>query len=284
MATDFSTRILALLVAASTAACGNVAVDGERDVDPPSPENLGNVSLSQTPPGATANSNQPSSLSAAFLKDRVNGCVLVEQEGDCGRIHCDGAWVIPGAAVDAGTLTVTGGLMDITADATSYKQSFQTPLFEPGDVIEFALGGNADFAPASVSLVAPPLPVVAPPAPGPMVRSAPLTLTWESEPGAGRVVASITAYPEAWQDGPEILSGDVNDRVVCEAGISAGSITLPVSLLSKLPPSTILDADLQVSVISREVRERDDFRLDFSVGGYATLAGGGMYWFSKPLQ
>ncbi|APR75557.1 Hypothetical protein A7982_00903 [Minicystis rosea] len=214
----------------------------------------------------------------------MDGCVVVESDGGCQRLHCEVGWAIAGVAVDAGELSLTGGLMDITADASGYNQSLETPLFEPGDMLELALLGNERFTPVTISLEAPPLPVVAPPAAGPLLRSAPLTITWNSAPGPGTVTASITTYPDAWQEGQTTHSGDVSEKVSCEAAVSAGSLTMPVSLLSMLPPSTVTQADLRVGVATREVRERDGFRIDFSVGGYATLSEGGMYWFSRDLQ
>lgn len=95
---------------------------------------------------------------------------------------------------------------------------------------------------------------------------------------------SIKNYPESTMEGNEGKSGPITEQVLCDADVTQGSLTVPASLLERLTPGAALQADVQISVWNTEARERDAFRVETQVGGYATLPDGGIYSYSVDVE
>ncbi len=138
--------------------------------------------------------------------------------------------------VDGGAITITGGAVSpihltpaTSMIGTTYSDGLtgNETLFTTGAMIHFASAGGSSI-PAFSGQVAAPAPItITQPADFDSMSTLPATFSWTST-GATRVNVAIGAYSQA--------AGGTG-QIGCEVADSAGTITVPASLMAKLPAS-----------------------------------------------
>lgn len=176
-----------------------------------------------------------SSLVAAFYGQPYTSCTVM-MSGACLIQTCPVSQPPP-PFVSAGNLTLSGGARTITlmprADKGYTVSSDGTQaLWSGGEMLSFSATG-ADVPAFTASLVAPgPIAITSPTAPSgggklSVSRTSDLTMTWTGG-GSAQFRGGITAVYN---------NGASSAAVVCTAPASAGSFTIPASLIGQLPQS-----------------------------------------------
>lgn len=199
--------------------------------DPDMP-NFGIFSISQSPP------NQVNAGAGFYKGVPQSRREEIARDGACWLEH----YALPVSSpqllpVDAGELRVTGGLTDLTTDFESgYDFQEKGAIFKAGDVLTLHVEGSDEIAPMSVTLPAPPTPVIAPP-PATLDIGEDLTFTWTSPPGIGTLQFYVQVSWDAVKTDYSSAVYFPRDIVRCTADISQGTLTMPASLLSQLSTS-----------------------------------------------
>ncbi|APR87198.1 hypothetical protein A7982_12547 [Minicystis rosea] len=228
-------------------------------------------------------------MSASFWdklgRSRIEG---IESDSACQIEH----WAKPEPSndgpplvlLDAGELRLTGGLKDLTLDFESgYRLDEQGAIFEPGDDLTLEVEGSDDVAPMSVTVTAPPAPVITPP-PETLDIGEDLTVTWTSAPGKGRLQFAVGTY---WDGVKNSASGETfhpREIVRCFADVSQGELTMPVSLLSQLSTDAPRPASFFALVDNEMVHKVGNSTVRFLAESIALTPSGDVYSFDAELK
>jgi hypothetical protein len=223
-----------------------------------------------------------SGATAAFVvasEGATFGDCTTTKEGDCTLLDCafSGATPPPPQYLDAGAIELAGGSRAVTLQPQpggSYtsESSTTSALFAGGETLTATIAGAGDIpahevtltAPSSVALTTPDLdePIT-------IDRNGPLALAW-SGGGAGRVRVAV---------GVSFLDGSTLVRtaaVSCSFPASAGSGTVPASLLGAMPATTPTDyGSISVDVTSETSVVAGDYATRFYATAMATAPMGG---------
>lgn len=245
--------------------------------DPDAP-NVGLFSVYQFPP-------DQASVGAGFYKHLPPRSVEIDRDGECWIDHyglpLSGSQSLP---VDAGELRVTGGLTDLVADFESgYDFQAKGTIFEAGDVLTLDVEGSDEVAPMSVTLPAPPTPVIAPP-PATIDIGEDLTFTWTSTPGTGTLTIQVQVYWAPVKTDYSIAVYGARDILRCSADISQGTLTMPASLLSQLTTNGPLPATVSANTLNFDVRHAGNSSVSFGLMTRAVTPSGEEYHFDADLK
>lgn len=212
--------------------------------------------------------------------------VLVAEEGACRLEHHERSAVPRGAPpvqLDAGELRVTGGSKQLVAVYDDgYEFPPETAIFETGDVLTFDIEGSDRVAAMSVSIPAPPAPVITPP-PETIDTGEDLTFTWTSAPGAGAMDIRVWGYWPA-VDTSTGKAWPGRDVVTCEVEPSQGTLTMPASLLSQVVTESAVGVSVGAFVSIRERRAFGDSFVGFHLNTTAVTPSGQAYLLSSKLK
>lgn len=259
-----------------------LAVPGCADevlVPDPDMPNFGLFSVYQTPP------DQVNAV-ALFRKGVApSGRQEIDHDGACLLEHYIlPVWSPQLPVVDAGELRVTGGLTDLTTDFESgYDFQEKGAIFEAGDVLTLHVEGSDEVAPMSVTLTAPPTPVIAPP-PATLDIGEDLTFTWTSPPGTGTLQISVQVFWDAVKIDYSSAVYHARDIVRCNADVSQGTLTMPASLLSQISTSGPLPASIHALTTNRDSRRAGKSLVSFGVTTGAVSPSGEAYNFDADLK
>jgi hypothetical protein len=147
-------------------------------------------------------------------------------------------------------------------------------------MLTLEIGGSDTVEPMAATLTGPPVAVLAPP-PATIDRGQDLTFTWTSAPGTGHLVIGIDA--QASGDGHPVVTY-TTDAVNCWADVSQGTLTIPSSLLSKLPTDSHLPAVVLAMSYNSERRHAGKSWVVFTADTTATTPGGEGYDLQAELK
>lgn len=240
---------------------------------------MGFFAISQSPPDQAH--------AGAFFSNEVRPEPReVDHEGACRLFHQELTdWISPQPAkLDAGLLRVTGGLTDVVLalGSNGYNSTGEQAIFKAGDMLTLDVEGSDEVAPASATITAPPVPIVAPP-PGTIDTSQDLTFTWESKAGTGTVTIGVGGYwPAVKNDFGEAWYP--RDNVSCAADVSQGTLTMPASLLSQITTDGAHGVRFSAQAWNNEIRYDGDSRVGFLVSATAVTPSGQAYSFDAKLK
>jgi hypothetical protein len=202
-----------------------------------------------------------------------------KEEGDCALYDCvpTGLMPPPPQYLDAGALAIEGALRPIAlqpqpgAQYTS-ESSSTAALFAGGETLTATIAGAGDIPAHEATLIAPSAVVVSSPdldEPVTIDRNGPLALAW-SGGGAGRVrvVVAVT-----FLEGSDVKR---TANLTCSFPASAGSGSVPASLLGAMPATTPTDyGSISVDVTSEVRVVAGDYVTGFYATAMATAPMGG---------
>jgi hypothetical protein len=289
MAHDLLTsRPMTRSLLAFSSALALLAMPGCTEVLVPDGPDFGLVSVFQSPLVQGAVFTNQASASALFGKGVPRSAFqLIDQDGACRIDHYPLPVLVSGPeaqVLDAGELRVTGGLTDLVMDFDGgYDFYAKSAIFEAGDVLTLQVEGSDEVAPISVTVPAPPTPVITPP-PATIDIGEDLTFTWTSAPGTGTLQLDLQTSWDAVKTG----SGEVHyprDIVRCNVDISQGTVTMPASLLSQLTTSGSHPASVFAVASNGEILHRSGkSRVSFFVNADAATPSGEAYQFDADLK
>ncbi|APR87199.1 hypothetical protein A7982_12548 [Minicystis rosea] len=216
------------------------------------------------------------------------GVEVVESDGVCQLEH----WAKPDPSndatesvpLDAGELRVTGGLADRAVGfANGYRLAESAPIFEAGDELTLEVEGSDEVAPMSVTVTAPPSPVIASP-PTMLDIGEDFSVTWTSPPGKGTLQLYLQVSWDPVKPGPSTMSSGPRDMVRCFADVSQGKLTMPASLLSQISTSGSEPAVIAGVVSNDVIHKVGGSLVRFSVQSTPVTPGGEGYFSNVDLK